>query len=366
MFEHPREHQFTVFIDRPAETEMQHPRVELVRVHSSRPVTEAAVATDNRSLLDILAFSRAAAARPMDVLFYPAVYSWFPAPHGLPNVLTLHDAIAERFPALVFPQRKRRWLWSAKTRLARWQATRIMTVSAAARAEVIEYLGIDPERIDVVTEAADARFAPVGDEHRRAAARARAGLPADKPMILYVGGLAPHKNLQGLLQGLAQASESVAAQQLQLALVGDPAGDGFHSHHKELVDTIQGDTRLQGRVHFAGFVPDEDLVALYSDALALALPSFSEGFGLPAMEAMACGVPVLASTGGSIPEVVGDAGLFFDPHHTAEIAAAIERIAGDPVLRAGLARKALSRAGEFSWKRAANQALDSLEKAAGR
>lgn len=366
MFEVSRGHEFYLFIDRPPEPEMERPGVNIVQVSTSRPVTEAAVAEGNRSIRDVWQFTRSVRAQPLDVMFFPAVYSWFPVPPGLTTIVTVHDAIAEHFPSLIFPDFKGRFLWSLKMRLARWQANRIMTVSNAAKGEIVEYLGIDPDSIDVVSEAADARFKPVLDSEARLAARKRAGLPADVRMIVYVGGLAPHKNIPGLMEGLARANDKGEIEDVHLALVGDYAGDGFHSHYQELLEIVQADDRLSGRVHFTGFVSDDDLVALYSDALAVALPSFSEGFGLPAIEAMACGVPVLASSAGAIPEVVGEAGLYFDPHKTEQIAQAIHQLATQPATLEELEEKALRRAEQFTWARGAGLALDCIEDAVAR
>ena len=297
-------------------------------------------------------------------MFFPAVYSWFPVAFRLPTVVTLHDAIAEHFPALVFPHRKGRLLWSLKMRMARWQANRIMTVSDAAKREIVEYLRVKPEIIDVVSEAADSYFRPVSDAMARSAARERAGLPADARMIVYVGGLAPHKNIPGLLNGFAQAVDLSGVEDLHLALIGDIDGDGFHSHYQELRQMVSGDDRLATRVHFTGYVTDKDLVALYSDALAVCLPSFSEGFGLPAIEAMACGVPVLASSAGSIPEVVGDAGVYFDPHSVEQIADAISRLATEVDTLEQLKKRASERAALFTWSKAVQLAYISFESAA--
>lgn len=364
MFEEPRGHEFFLFVDRQPEPEMIRPGVNVIQVDISQPVTEAAVAEGSRSVRDVWCFTRAVSEQPMDVMFFPAVYSWFPVPFKLKNVVTLHDAIAEHFPALIFPDRKSRWLWSLKMKLARWQASRIMTVSNAAKKEIVEYLGVKPGVIDVVSEAADPRFKPVDDAEVCAAARQRAGLPAESRLIVYVGGLAPHKNIPGLLKGLAAAIDKGGLDDVHLALVGDLAGDGFHSHYEELRCMVEADARLDGRVNFTGFVSDEDLVALYSDSLAVTLPSFSEGFGLPAIEAMACGVPVLASSAGSIPEVVGNAGLYFDPYEVEQITDAIHRLATDKVTLEDLRQKASARAAQFTWSRAAELAIRCLEGAA--
>jgi len=366
MFDESRGHEFYLFVDRPPEPEMQRPGVHVIQVAISQPVTEAAVAEGSRAVRDVWAFTRAVSAQSIDVMYFPAVYSWFPAPFKLPTVVTLHDAIAEHFPALIFPDFKSRMLWSLKMRLARWQADRIMTVSEAAKNEIIEYLHVRPEVIDVVSEAADPCFKPEPDMVKRAAARERAGLPGDARLIVYVGGLAPHKNIPGLLDGLIIAIDKGGIEDVHLALVGDLAGDGFHSHHEELKAIVQADKRLAGRVHFTGYVSDEDLVSLYSDALAVTMPSFSEGFGLPAIEAMACGVPVLASSAGSVPEVVADAGLYFDPYEVEQIAAAIHQIATDADVLTQLRQKASARAAEFTWSRAAQLALACIEGAAAR
>ena len=118
---------------------------------------------------------------------------------------------------------------------------------------------------------------------------------------------------------------------------------------------------LEDRVHFPGFVPEPVLPALYSGALAVAMPAFSEGFGLPAAEAIACGTPVIATEGGAVSEVVGRAGLFFDPRNPADIAEVIAKIAGDPALLAHLKMECLPRAAELSWSHSASAMIDLIE-----
>jgi glycosyltransferase involved in cell wall biosynthesis len=146
-------------------------------------------------------------------------------------------------------------------------------------------------------------------------------------------------------------------------MVGDLAADGFLANAGELRAKIDADPALRARAVFTGYVSDDDLVALYNGAVALVLPSLLEGFGLPAVEAMACGTPVLASRVGSLPEVVGDAGLLFDPQSAEEMAAAIRSVVDDPGLRGDLARRASDRARRFTWERAADLAMRSLERA---
>ena len=148
-----------------------------------------------------------------------------------------------------------------------------------------------------------------------------------------------------------------------LVLVGDMK-DVFHTHVPVLREAIARGG-LEGRVRLPGYVPDDELVHLYSRAYALVQPSLMEGFGLPAVEAMACGIPVVSSRAGSLPEVVGDAGLFFDPTDVASIASALAAILSDRPRRDRLARAALDRSSRFSWDRAAQDLVDCFEEFQG-
>jgi glycosyltransferase involved in cell wall biosynthesis len=148
---------------------------------------------------------------------------------------------------------------------------------------------------------------------------------------------------------------------VHLALIGDFKGGGFFSNYESLYDRVQASPDLQTRVHFSGYVSDEDLVALYSTALAVAMPSYSEGFGLPAIEAMACSAPVLASDRGSLPEVVGDAGIYFNPFDVESISKAMVEMVENEALRAQLSSNALVGAKKFTWQRAAQLTLGHLE-----
>tara|TARA_R110001592_G_scaffold5535_2_gene30486 strand:+ start:14040 stop:15221 length:1182 start_codon:yes stop_codon:yes gene_type:complete len=350
-----------LFVDRGIENEMLHPRVEVVQVNQSQLTTEVAVASNSRSIRDLWSFRRAVSMQSLDVFYFPAVYSWYPVPFGLPVVVTLHDAIAERFPEMIFPHWKGRLLWSIKMKLALWQANKIMTVSQSAKAEIIQYIGVLPDKIDVITEAADPVFKVINDLECRAQIRSKYSIPTHAKYIVYVGGFAPHKNLSGLVKGVSKAIELGGIDNTHLVFVGDPGGDGFHSNYEELLSVISKKDNLKDKVHFTGYVSDSDLAVLYSDALALAMPSFSEGFGLPAIEAMACHVPVLASKAGSIPEIVADAGLYFNPHSTEEIANAVYRIASDEELLLQLRRKAKIREQMFSWASAATLAFTCIK-----
>ncbi len=360
MIAEPQGHRFRFFVDQPPALEMQHACVDIVPVKTRRTVVASAVAGGNRSPSDIVRFSRAVGREPIDVMFFPAVYSWFPVPRRIPSVVTLHDAIAEQLPDLIFPDLRGRAFSWLKTRLAIRIAVGLVTVSEAARADIVQYIGVGKRPIDVICEGADERFRPISDAGAKLSARRRVGIPEEGRLLLYVGGIAPHKNLIGLLEGFASIAGELP--DLRLLIVGDPEGDGFHSNYGEVVACAQGDPRIASRVHFAGFVSDDELPALYSQALALVLPSFSEGFGLPALEALACGTPVIGAAGGAVAEVAGDAGLAFNPHVPAEIGACIKRLATDATTRDRLRSNALVRAGAYSWHRAAGLTLACLER----
>jgi glycosyltransferase involved in cell wall biosynthesis len=359
-------HDLTVFVDHDAPREMLAPGVNVVRVRAQKRVTEAAISSGNRSLRDIVAFTRATGAHPVDVFFFPAVYSWFPLLPGRRSVVTVHDAIAEALPELVFPGRRERNFWRAKIRLALWQATRVLTVSESAKRDIVKYLHVEPARIDVTTEAAAAGFGPNREADAIGRARRLVGVPANARFLLYVGGIAPHKNLVGFLRGLRLALARAELADLHFVVVGDPTGGGFHSCTEEVRRFVEDAATLRARVLFPGYVPDHILAALYPSALAVVMPAFSEGFGLPAIEALACGTPVLSSTQGAVPEIIGDAGLLFQPDAPESIAAAIIRVAIDPPLRVTLGQRALARAAAFSWARSAALTLHSIERATER
>ena len=361
LFELETPHTFTLFVDQPIEDLSRFSQVQVVQVGASRPTTEAAVADSSRSPIDMYRLYRTVAAAPLDIMYFPAVYSWFPVPQRLPTMLTVMDAIAEHYPKLIFSNWKSRFFWTLKVKLAIRNSQRILTLTEASKREIVEYIGADASLIDIAGCAPSAQFQRVTDAAAIRRARENASLPAEAPIIVYVGGLAPHKNLHGLLDGLELASTDPGVAEVHLALVGDFKGAGFLSNYESLQQRVRSSAALRDRVHFSGYVSDDDLIALYSSAVAAAMPSYSEGFGLPAIEAMACGAPVLSSTLGSLPEVVGEAGIYFDPFEPDQIAQAIIRMVNDTQHRAELAAIAVERAPGFTWERAARRALAHME-----
>ena len=308
----------------------------------------------------LLRMGSALAAQRADVVFFPAIYSWVPVPSRARQLVTLHDAIPERYPDLLFPRRRNRLLWRLKTAGARAQATRFLTVSDAAARDLVNLMGIDRADIDQTIEAADAVFAPRpsvdGSSLRR-----RLGIPDTGPLLLYVGGFNPHKNVLRLLDAFGALAVEPAP---VLALVGDISGAGFHDNLGAIRSWLLAHPGPAKRVALPGWVPDDDLVSLYSIAEALVFPSLAEGFGLPAVEAMSCGCPVLASDRTSLPEVVGDAGILFPPEDVAAMTAAMRDVLTTPGRQAALADRALRRAALFSWDRSAELVAASLRRTA--
>lgn len=356
-------HEVTLVVDEQTASQWPLPaKARVTAVPTREQPTRAAVAKGARAPADLWRLSSAASRGDFDVFLFPAVYSFYPLLRRTPTVVAFHDAIAEDHPALVFPGPRARLLWTAKTWLARRQADRVLTVSESARLDVVRVFGIPEDRIRVVPEGAGSVFRPTGDAAAHRAVRERYRLPPEGSLLLHVGGLSPHKNLVRLLDALSHLGP--AAPPWHLALVGDPAGDAFLSDHPRLVRAIGG-ARLEDRVTLTGFVPDHDLALLYNAATMLVFPSLAEGFGLPALEAMACGLPVAASRRGALPEVLGGAGLLFDPEDPRDMAGTILRLLADQGLRARLGKAGLERSSAFSWTTSARLTLEVLEEAAG-
>ena len=364
IIEQGSQHRFTLLVDRPTADESRFPPgARLAIVDTRRQATEAASAYGSRSPLDVWRMGQAAARLRPDLFFFPAVYSFFPIPRRIPMVVTFHDAIAETHPRLIFPTRRGRWLWELKVRLALRQATLVLTVSDSARTEIASAFDYPESKIRVVAEGPGAEFRPLEDPERIRRARERYGLPLEDPLILYVGGISPHKNLEGLLRALARLGPT-PPRGWHLAVVGDYAGDSFYGCYPVLSRLCRR-LELTERVTFTSYVPDHDLVALYNAGCFLELPSFDEGFGLPAVEAMACGLPVAASRRGSLPELLGPAGMLFDPEEPGEMDATLARLLESSDLRAHLRGLGLDRVKRFSWQSAARETIRIFEETGG-
>ena len=351
--------EFVFLVDQaPGEDDLPH-GCEIINAKPSRTVVESAVSGSRRSLADMFAFTKATRGCKPDVFFCPTIYSYFPLPLSLRSVVCFHDTIAEDFPELIFDRALERRAWQAKVWLALRQATRIMTVSESSRLSLMQQFDLKGSQIDVVTEGPSPLFTEIVSPAACQAALEDLGL-GSRPYLLFVGGISPHKNLSTLLDAMDLVLED---HDVQLVMVGDPLASGFLANCSELQAKIDASEALKSHCTFTGFVPDATLVALYSRAQALMFPSLGEGFGLPAVEAMSQGVPVLASSAGSLQEIVGDAGLYYPPLDAAEMARKINAFLSDPTLQSTLRKRALKRVKRFTWERAADLAMESLNRA---
>src|SRR5262249_14739557 len=233
----------------------------------------------------------------------------------------------------------------------------VATVSQASKEGLMRRFGVAAERMRILPEAPSLVFEPADRKsaaHRESLARYDL-TPADR-YVLYAGGISPHKNLSTLIEAFANLAADTALRGVRLVLVGDYQRDVFHGCHANLQQQVAR-LGIQQHVRFTGFVPDEDLKHLYAASRVFALPSYLEGFGLPVVEAMACGAAVAGSRAGSLPEVIGEAGCLFDPHDAGSIEQSLRRLLCDDAYRNELAARGLARAREFSWERSARCAL---------
>lgn len=343
--------QYTIFLDAPPDVDLALPEtVRVVQVAASAGVNQTAHAAGRRLLSDLLRMSWAVARETLDVFYFPSVYSYFPLLRPVPMLLGVCDTIAERNPQFAFASRREQRFWNWKVRLALAQAGRVLTISQYSRRCIEQQFGWPAAKIDVVPLAASPRFRPTE-------------MTAREPYVLYVGGISPNKNLAVLVRAFARLHRR--RPEVKLVLGGDHQTDGFKSSYGELAALIRAEG-LEQYVEFTGYVPEDDLRGLYGGALLLAFPSLDEGFGLPAVEAMACGLPVVASRGHALEEVVGDAGLLVDARNEEDLAGAMERILTDPALAAELRVRSLRRAADFSWQHTAEGLLTVLKSMARR
>ncbi len=358
------EDEFICFLDElsAARFELNAANVTRVVVRTSAGAAAAASAAGNRTLRDMFAMTRAVRKNRLDVFFSPSVYTYFPLPPGLRSVITIHDAIAERFPELTLPSARARIFWKAKVWLALRQARSILTVSDYAAAEVARAHGVPLARIGVTLEAPARDFAPRSAEESAAVA-AKYGIQPGSRWFVYVGGFNPHKNVRAIVRAHADLCRLAANDAPLLLLVGDAEGDVFHSE----VDAIRRSIDEAGTAHdvrWLGFVPDEELSALLSSSLALVMPSESEGFGLPAIEAAACGAPIIATLESPLPQLLEGGGVFVPPGDVQAIGAAMKRFLSDDNFRNECGRRALKRAQQLTWEKSAQICLAAIRKAA--
>lgn len=289
--------------------------------------------------------------RRPDVLLSPDGFTTLAT--SVPRVTVIHDLAMEHFP-LHASFLQRRYYQFFGPRFAR-ASRRLLTVSEATRQDVIKTYGIEPERIKVIYNAADAHFRPLPEEVRPAVREQYSG---GLPYFLFVGALHPRKNLVNLLKAF-DAFKAQTGSTTQLLVVGRKAWNAG-----ALLDAYQG-MRHQADVRFTGRVADEELVRLYGAARACAYVPLLEGFGIPIVEAQQSGCPVLTSDRSSMPEVAGTGGaLLANPFSVEELAAALVRLDTDAELRAGLVLRGLKNVNRFSWDESAARLWEAVEQTA--
>ena len=282
------------------------------------------------------------------------------------RIVTIHDLVITRFPdqraTTLNPLLYKIKLWAY--RLVIWlavkKAEKIITVSEFSKNELVEYFRLDPEKIIVTYEGADEivnRKSQIAKKLQTTnypglAPQSGAGkLQANFPYLLYVGAAYPHKNLENLLQAFNALTTTHKLKSYKLVLVGEQ--DYFYQRLKQKIKKMG----LEEKVIFPGYLDDQTLNQVYQNALCYVFPSYYEGFGLPGLEAMAQGVPVLASQAGSLPEIYGEAALYFNPYDIKDIARAIDKIINDENLRKEMIKKGFEQVKKFSWQNCAKKTL---------
>lgn len=279
--------------------------------------------------------------------FIPPFYS------PIKSVITVHDLAFLHYPHFLTTVSAE---YYGQIDKAVVHAAHIIVPSEFTRQDLIAQLGAPPDKVTVIHEAANPMFKPLLLPEARRAVCAQYHLP--ERFILCVGTIEPRKNINGLLHAFAHLRDKYAPGDVALAIAG---GKGWlYEETLELVEKLN----LRSHVHFLGRVSDEALHQLYVAARCHIHPAHYEGFGLPPLEAMACGTPTIVSNISSLPEVVGDAALLVDPGDPEEMAVAMQRLLNDDELHAELRAKGLQRARVFSWERAAHRTLDVYRKVA--
>jgi glycosyltransferase involved in cell wall biosynthesis len=311
-----------------------------------QPIVERA---GNYSLLEQLSVPFALKSANID-LFHAPHYVMSPLTR-CPTVVTIHDCIHLRFPQYL-PNRRAHLYARVMMTMAAKRAKKILTVSHASKEDIQRYLKVPASKIEVVYNALDERFAAAPPEDKVARVRERYQLRS--PFMLYAGNIKPHKNVDRLIEAFAILRRQ-RSDDLKLLIIGDELSK--YPNLRRLVHRHQ----LHQHVRFLGFVSDALLGVLYRIATAFVFPSLYEGFGLPPLEAMASGTPVITSNVSSLPEVVGDAALLIDPMDSGALADAMRRVLEDPALRADLIRRGCDRVKSFSWARSVARTLEVYE-----
>lgn len=328
-------------------------------VPASTPTIAAASADGRRSLRDMGRMSYALAAPQFDLLLFPTVYSYVPVPNRTRKLVMIMDVIAETHPTLTLPSRVARLCWNTKVALARCQADAFLTLSEHSQRGIVERFRVNPQRVFVLGGAADPVFRVTGDTEPTPYLHSQ-GIDTRYRWLAYVGGFSPHKNLEPLLHIFARLAERREFADLRLVLVGELETDVYYSHAATIQEKVHR-LGIRNRVLFTGYLPDNELVVLLNLVSVLLLPSFLEGLGLPALEAAACGCPVIATTESPLPSLLGDAGLYVGPRDLAGWEHCILQVLRSKSLRKRMREAGIKAARRLTWDAVAQRLRGILE-----
>jgi glycosyltransferase involved in cell wall biosynthesis len=327
---------------------LRNTRYDISELGRPRNVTLVPLGVATFSLGEQWRLPLAALRQKADLLHSPYYIKPYLPP--LPSVSTVYDAISAHYPEYL-PSRRARLLFDVTMRLAQATSRRVLTLSHSSRADLERFYGTAPDKVIVTYLAAEARYRPL-ERAQCIGLSSRHALP--RRFALYVGINKPHKNLATLLEALA-----LARRQCDARLVIAGAYDPRWPQAREAVKHLG----LADAVTFLPDVPEQDLPALYNLADFFVFPSLCEGFGLPPLEAMACGVPVLCANSSSLPEVVGEAAIMVAARDVPAWAAAICELWDSPERRVELAERGLRQAAAFSWEKTAVRTIDAYREA---
>lgn len=330
--------EYAIFLNNPSFESFLPPRKGVEKILADAP---------HYSFKEQWNFCRALWKAKLDLMHF----THFNAPilYRRPSVVTIHDLTINLYPGRKFNNWRHRLGYNLIINSIVNRSRRVIAVSQHTKRDIIKFLKTDPAKIEVIHEGVNPQFHRISDAALIEKFRAKNGLA--KPYILYTGVWRSHKNLVNLIKAFAILKRKY---KFDGWLVITGKEDPWYPEVKQTV----AEERLEGEVRFTGLIPDEDLVLLYNAALLYVLPSFYEGFGLPALEAFACGIPVCAARSSSLPEVCGEGNaVFFNPHDPADMAQKVASVYTDRAKMEELAARGYNRLKDFSWDKMAIETL---------
>ena len=354
-----KDNQYTFFIDSDENIDTFPPEAKAHLVRASAPTTLAASSDGHRSARDMWRMSREMSRARLDLLLFPTMYSYLPVFSRAKKIVIIQDIIAETYPRLTLPGRRARLFWKVKVALGRWQADAVATISEYSRQGIMQRFNLSGDRVSIVSAASDAVFHVI-EGAKLSKALHSLGLRSDQRFVVYVGGFNPHKNLEALVGAFAKLAAQDDFSDLRLVLVGETKREVFHSY----LETVRSEVERLGiadRAVFTGYLPDEELAELLNVSAVLVQPSLIEGFGLPAIEAAACGCPVIATSASPLPGLLGEGGIYFDPHQPDDLTEALERVLSSEELRSRMRVHGIAAARRLTWEAASRQLADLME-----